>query len=268
MSKRKLVAVEAGTLFTPTKKFLPGRIIIEGQTIIEVGSADAVPIPAGADVVDATGLIVTPGFIDPHIHGCAGVDVMDGTYESLNLISRTLSRHGTTAFLPTTVSSAPEILTKAVEKLGRLMPKNFDGARPLGIHMEGPFISAAKRGTHKAQNVLAPDAKLLETWIRASENSIRLLTVAPELDGINPILRLAKNSGITVAMGHSNATLEQASAAAECRPPADSGSPSRQAPAIGCTPVPFSPSHSPNLGSSVRRKCERTPRFIRQPFST
>ena len=194
---------------------MPGRIIIEGQTITEVGSADAVRIPAGADGVDAAGFIVTPGFIDPHIHGCGGVDVMDGTYESLNLISRTLSRHGTTAFLPTTVSSAPEILTNTVAKLGRLIPKTFDGARPLGIHMEGPFISAAKRGAHKAQHVLAPDPELLETWIRASGNSIRLLTVAPELDGIDSVLRLAKDSGITVAMGHSNATLEQASAAAK-----------------------------------------------------
>jgi N-acetylglucosamine-6-phosphate deacetylase len=215
VSKRKLVAVQGGTLFTPTKKFLPGRIIIEGQTITEVGSEGAVSIPAGTDVVDASGLIITPGFIDPHIHGCGGVDVMDGTYESLNLISRALSRHGTTAFLPTTVSSSPEILTNVVEKLGRLMPKAFDGARPLGIHMEGPFINAAKRGTHKAQNILEPDAKLLETWIRASGNSIRLLTVAPELDGIDSVLRLAKDSGITVAMGHSNATHDQASAAVE-----------------------------------------------------
>ena len=214
MSNSRTIAIEAGTLLTPTRRWSPGRVIVEGSSIADAGAASAIRIPAGAETVDASHFIVTPGFIDPHIHGCGGVDVMEGTHESLNAVSRIAARHGTTSFLPTTVSSPAEILTAAVEKLGSLIAKTFDGARPLGIHLEGPFISTSKRGTHKAADVTAPDVQLLAKWIRSSGQSIRLITVAPELDGIEPVIGLAGNSGITVAMGHSNATFEQAGAAA------------------------------------------------------
>ncbi|PYS48726.1 MAG: N-acetylglucosamine-6-phosphate deacetylase [Acidobacteria bacterium] len=214
MSREKIVAIEAGTLLTPLKRLSRVRLVIEGTHIAEVSAGDPARIPAGAERVDASNLIVTPGFIDPHIHGGGGVDVMEGTYESLNVVSRTLAQHGTTAFLPTTVSAPPDVLTNTLEKLGGLMSKNFEGARPLGIHLEGPFISAFKRGTHKAENVLAPDAELFARWVRASAKSVRLVTLAPELEAIDSVIGAARASGIVVAMGHSNATLEEAGRAA------------------------------------------------------
>jgi len=209
------VAIDAGTLFTPVKKFSPGRLIIDGTSIADAGPADTVRVPSGAARVDATQMLVTPGFIEPHIHGCGGVDVMDGTYESLNAVSRILPRHGTTSFLATTVSSPPEVLTTALERLGSLIPRSFDGAQPLGIHLEGPFISVAKRGTHKAANVLAPDPVLLAKLLRASNKSLRLLTLAPELPDSEELVRVAEDSGAVLAMGHSNATFEEAGSAVQ-----------------------------------------------------
>jgi len=211
VSKNALIAIDAGTLLTPARKFTPGRVLIDGGSIVEAGAAANIDIPPGAERVDASQLVVTPGFIEPHIHGCGGVDVMDGTYESLNAVSRIVARHGTTSFLATTVSAPLEILSVALEKLGGLMARSLDGAQPAGIHLEGPFINADKRGTHKAENVLPPYLSLLSKWIGLANNSLRLVTIAPELPGADALARFAKDAGVAVAMGHSNATFEEAS---------------------------------------------------------
>jgi len=215
VSKTKEIAIDAGAIFTPLQRFAPGRLIIEGQSIREVGNLNSVSIPRHARRIDASDFIVAPGFIDPHIHGCGGVDVMDGSFESLNAVSRILVRHGTTAFLPTTVSAPPDLLSSAIEKLGASISRSFDGATPLGIHLEGPFINPAKRGTHRSSNIFPPDTDLLEKWVRSSNYSVRLLTLAPELEGVDRLLIMAQHFGVTVAMGHSDATFEQATAAAD-----------------------------------------------------
>jgi N-acetylglucosamine-6-phosphate deacetylase len=210
-----LRAIDAGAVLTPLKKFAPGRLIIDGPSIAAVGTPDMIEIPSGAERVDAPQMLVTPGFIEPHIHGGGGVDLMDGRYESLNVVSRILPRHGTTSFLATTVSSTPDVLTSAIEKIGKHIAGTFDGAQPLGIHLEGPFISPAKRGTHKEGNIRVPDRFLFQKWIDAADTSLRLVTLAPELPGAHELLRIARDSGIIVAMGHSNATLKEAHSAVE-----------------------------------------------------
>ena len=86
MSKTDLVVIDAGTLFTPEKKFSPARLLIEGSSIAAVGTPESISLPAEAERVDASQFVATPGFIDPHIHGCGGVDLMEGTYEALNAV--------------------------------------------------------------------------------------------------------------------------------------------------------------------------------------
>jgi len=215
VSRKTLVAIDAGTLLTPEQKFSPGRLLIEDHSIAAAGPPESVHVPPAADRIDASHLVVAPGFIEPHIHGCGGVDVMEGTYEALNAVSRILVRHGTTSFLATTVSSPPDVLMRTTAHLGAAMAQSFDGAEPLGIHLEGPFINAARRGTHKAINILQPDIDLFEQCVRMSGHRVKLLTVAPELPGISALLLVAQHHGVTVAMGHTNATFEEARIAAE-----------------------------------------------------
>jgi N-acetylglucosamine-6-phosphate deacetylase len=216
VSKPTVFAIEAGSIFTPVEKLSPGRLLIEGTTIVGMGRPESVRIPAGAEIIDATPFIVTPGFIDPHIHGCGGVDVMECTAESLNAVCRILVRHGTTSFLPTTVSSPPDVLTRAVERLALAIPECHGGAVPLGIHLEGPFLNVAKRGTHKVANLSIVDIGLLERCVRLSRNTIRLLTIAPELEGADLLMTAAERVlGLTIAMGHSNATFSEAKTAVD-----------------------------------------------------
>ena len=214
VSDRALV-IDAGSVLSPAETFSPGRIIIRNGRVDAVGWISDLRLPENAEHVDALRFTVVPGFIDPHIHGSAGVDVMDATLLSMNTISRTLARHGTTAFLPTTVSAPPEILGNTLDRLSTILQESFEGATPIGIHLEGPFISEQKRGTHRANNVRFPDHTLLSDWILRAQGNLKLVTMAPELDGANIVARFARASGVMVAMGHSNASYHEAMTAAD-----------------------------------------------------
>src|SRR5207244_6426311 len=139
-----LKVMDAGIVFKTLSSFDPGRLIIDGSSVADGGPAAAIRLPSGAERIHASQMLVVPGFIEPHIHGCGGVDVMEGTYDALNVVSRIVARHGTTGFLATTVSSPLPTLTAALERLGGLTSKTFDGAQLLGVHLEGPFINSVQ----------------------------------------------------------------------------------------------------------------------------
>jgi N-acetylglucosamine-6-phosphate deacetylase len=211
----RVLVVDAGSILSPAEKFSPGRIIIRKGRIDAVGLLSDVRLPENAEHVDALRFTVVPGFIDPHIHGSGGADVMDATFASMNTISRTLASHGTTSFLPTTVSAPPEILGSTLDRLSPLLQESFEGATPIGIHLEGPFISGQRRGTHREIHVRPPDQTLLSDWLSRALGNLKLLTMAPELNGATTVARFARASGVTVAMGHSNASFVEATAAAD-----------------------------------------------------
>lgn len=207
--------LDAGTILSPFELFSPGRVVLRGDRIEAVGAVSDVRAPEGATRIDALHLTLVPGFIEPHVHGCAGFDVMYATPDSMSVICKTLARYGTTSFLPTTVSAPEDELASAVERLANLIRTPFAGARPLGIHLEGPFLNAQKRGTHRPSNVRLPDPSLLAGWIQHSGGTVKLLTMAPELEGAVATAALARSFGIAVAMGHSDATFSESSAAAD-----------------------------------------------------
>lgn len=174
-------------------------------------------LPDGALEVSATDKIALPGFVDVHIHGAGGHDVMEGSAEALSAVARTVARHGTTSFVATTVTASTEDTCRGVEGIAKYISeqRNSDESRAevLGLHFEGPFISATRRGVHPAEWIKLPSAELLKKFLQAAAGHALILTLAPELLGAMPCIDAARKAGLVVAMGHTDATYEQARAA-------------------------------------------------------
>lgn len=150
--------------------------------------------------------IVLPGFIDQHIHGAGGSDGMDGTLEDVANIAKTVAGEGTTSFLVTTMTQSPENITKALSAVKEYREKNSPlGARVVGVHLEGPFIAAAFKGAQPLEYVAAPDVKVFEEYNKASGNSIRIVTLAPEVEGAEELIRYLTKKGIVASIGHTGA---------------------------------------------------------------
>ncbi|MFB0959055.1 MAG: N-acetylglucosamine-6-phosphate deacetylase [Clostridiaceae bacterium] len=159
-------------------------------------------------------LYVSPGFIDLHVHGSGGADVMDGDLQSLRTISRTLCQFGTTSFLAATMTQAPANIRQAVRTI-KEHSLALDGARILGIHLEGPFINPEAAGAQSGEHALPPSVEAFRNLTGECADFIRLVTLAPELTGSIPLIRYLASQDITVSIGHTRATYEEALAGIE-----------------------------------------------------
>ena len=205
------VALYTKRVITPERVIPQGVVLIEGKKILEVNNRFTVQFDDREfEIYHCENLTLIPGFIDVHIHGCAGRDVMEGTWEAIEAISRFLASHGTTAYLATTVTASPFATLQSVESLGKLIPEETGGARILGLHLEGPFISEKKRGVHPAEFIRNPSIPTLDEFVKWSNNQIKLVTMAPEAPGGLEFIRHARSMGILVSMGHSDATFDEA----------------------------------------------------------
>lgn len=213
------IAIRAKRLFTPAEEIAGGVIVVEDGRIVTVGRRDALQLRAGTREYDARSWTVAPGFIDVHIHGAGGHDVMDAGPEALGRVEQTIARYGTTAYVATTVTASPDDTCRSLESLRRAAdkPRAGDSARPaaelLGIHFEGPFISPARRGVHPPEWIAAAAPELLDRLLGAAGDAARILTLAPELPGALALVDRARSAGLVVALGHTNATYEEAIAA-------------------------------------------------------
>ncbi len=155
--------------------------------------------------------ILSPGFIDVHVHGSAGVDVMDGDVDSLKRLSRALAEQGVTSFLATTISSDKADVHQALDVVGQLMDSEATsdmGAKVIGAHLEGPFLNPEKAGAHDPRFLMAPSSDFIE----GMTHIIRLITYAPELDVNQVFMKWIRQNAphIKLSMGHTNATFEEA----------------------------------------------------------
>jgi N-acetylglucosamine-6-phosphate deacetylase len=195
----------------------PVVVIEDGLITSMTGIADAgTQAPGQAHVFDFPGATLAPAFLDVHFHGAAGHDVMEATPEALGIISTFLASHGTENFLPTTVTApvdttlrALQGLAKIIENPGLMTAYNNGGrpmARPIGIHIEGPFLSEAKCGVQPKEYLLTPDIATFDRFFDAAQGHLRLMTLAPELPGAAELTAHATARGVRVSLGHSNAT--------------------------------------------------------------
>ena len=212
------LAIHAGTVLTPEEEIPQGTVLVEGDRVVAVGRE--IHVPPDARRFEAPDTTCVPGFIDLHVHGAGGHDLMEGTAEAVAAIGRTLAAHGTTSYFPTTLTAPMPRTLAALKCLGDLV-RRMEGppselvAQPLGIHMEGPFLNALRKGVHPAQHMLAPRNELFEDFYRAAGGTLRILTLAPELDGAEAMMSRVLERGVLVGMGHTDANFEQAERAVE-----------------------------------------------------
>ncbi len=180
---------------------------LEDGHIRSIGTRSTRELPGHSERLHYPGAILAPSFFDVHIHGAAGHDVMEATPESLHTISRFLASRGTGSFLATTVTAPLDATLRSVERLAKLLHSpDWPGATPLGIHLEGPFLSHAKRGVHPPEHLLAPSIPIFDRLWDAADGHLRLMTLAPELPGAAELAAHAVSRGVRVSVGHSNAT--------------------------------------------------------------
>jgi N-acetylglucosamine-6-phosphate deacetylase len=198
-------------VYTPTKELENAFISVEDGRITQVAQQDEAEIPAEAKLVHFGDAILAPGFLDIHIHGGAGVDAMQASPSEWPRLGKFLASHGVTGYFPTTVAAPMDATCTALERLADAIEVEQNGhpatAKPLGIHLEGPFLSHKRRGVHPPENLLAPTIEIFDRLWQASRGHVRMMTIAPELPGALEVIAEATRRKVCVSMGHSDAEM-------------------------------------------------------------
>ncbi len=186
-------------------KIEDGDILIENGKIKEINPKEY----NGMDIIDACGLYVSPGFIDVHIHGAGNCDAMDGSIESINTIAETIVKHGTTSFTPTTMTASIDDTRKALYAIKSCKNTGTRGANVLGAHLEGPFINKEAMGAQNEKYILEPSISKYKEIVNGYEDSIVSMTISPEVDGAEELVKYISKTGIVCSIGHTKATYEE-----------------------------------------------------------
>jgi N-acetylglucosamine-6-phosphate deacetylase len=205
-------AFTASRLYTPVEEINQPLLVVEDGLISEIGSRSAKEVPGKARVIDFQDAVLAPGFVDIHIHGGAGLDLMRALPSDLPRLGKFLVTHGVTGYFPTTVAAPLDATYAALGRLADAIEAaetedNSVQARPLGIHLEGPFLSHKRRGVHPPENLVAPTIEIFERLWQAARGHVRMLTIAPEITGAMEVIAEAARRNVCVSIGHSDAEL-------------------------------------------------------------
>ncbi len=199
-----------GTVLTGFAAMEHCAVLVEGGVVADVFSQrrfEQKRFSSEVRVVDVGGAFIAPGFIDTHIHGFGGYGTDDSSTESVVEMSRLLARYGVTAFIPTLYPSEPALMLEAVRNIAAAAGKE-SGARIMGLHLEGPFLSPDRLGVQRPETLSPVDLELMEQLWEASEGRIVNMTVAPELKGMRELALFCIKKGIVLQAGHTNAQYE------------------------------------------------------------
>lgn len=214
INKNKRIIIINGTTITPFHLLNGKAIIVEKGRIREIVNKEDISTPTltGAEVIEGKDKYIVPGYIDIHVHGGGGSDVMDGDYEAINQIAISHSHFGTTSFLPTTMTMSKDKIIRSLRSICEAVKKGTAGSEILGIHMEGPYINPEKKGAQKEEDIRKISIDEFSEFNQASGNLIRLVTIAPEMPGAIGLIKYLYEQGIITSVGHTNATYVQTQA--------------------------------------------------------
>lgn len=207
--------IKNARVYTPDAVLDNGWIVVNSVGKIDQVGTGEVGAVAFDRTLDAEGAVVLPGFIDVHIHGGNGYSVMDGTYEALSGISAFHAKHGTTSFLATTTTGSRERIAAALHNAADSMDKGLPGAEMVGIHLEGPYLNLKRCGAQSKEDIRSGDLDELKDFLQAANGRLKLATIAPEIQNGMEVLQFLKEQGVTVSIGHSDATFAEVKVAVE-----------------------------------------------------
>ena len=193
-------------------KIEKGSLLIENGIIKEINPSET----NDSNSIDCNGLYVSPGFVDVHIHGAGGHDTMDGTFEAINEISKTICKYGTTSFTPTTMTMSANDILKSMTSIKKAKLEGTDGAIVLGAHLEGPFISPSAIGAQNPNFLIAPSFENFKSMTGDAIDSVVSITMAPEVSGAKELASQLTDMGIRCSIGHTKATYEEAIEGIKC----------------------------------------------------
>ncbi|KAB8137808.1 N-acetylglucosamine-6-phosphate deacetylase [Gracilibacillus oryzae] len=200
-------------IYTEEKVIEQGAILLKDGKIALISDQE-ISSAKVEHVINANGMKVIPGFIDGHIHGAYGVDVMDATPEALDMMATKLPSEGTTSFLATTITQSPDQIKKALHNIANYRNRS-SVAEIIGIHLEGPFISKAKAGAQPHRYISPPDIDIFKEWQEDAQGLIKTITFAPELDKADKFMEYLSNQSVNMSAGHTDASFAQIKQAAE-----------------------------------------------------
>ncbi|WP_017471140.1 N-acetylglucosamine-6-phosphate deacetylase [Amphibacillus jilinensis] len=199
--------IKGAKLFLEDRECI-GNILIEAGKITKIVEKLPNDLAENTTIIDGSGLNLIPGFIDTHIHGANGADVMDATEDALQTMASYLVKEGTTSFLATTITQSNQQIEAALQTAAHFHAEH-GSAELLGIHLEGPFVEKEKAGAQPTSFIKAPNLDLFNHWQQLANGKIRTITMAPELDQDGTFIRALRQENVNVSAGHTNVNFSE-----------------------------------------------------------